>query len=74
MAQRQLIYMRGEQPYLLIVDDFQTADEAINEYTWLLHTDTSNVIKAFPSEPRAQITRAMRGASCDVTFLWPKIG
>lgn len=72
LAQRQLLYVRGEQPYLLIVDDIATEDAAVNEYTWLLHTDTSNNITVLPEELGAQIVGSKRGALCDVQFLWPQ--
>ena len=72
IAERQLLYVRGEQPYLLIVDNIQTEDEAVNEYTWLLHTDNGNAFQVFPKELRARIVGSKRGALCDVNFLWPK--
>ncbi|MBB4079239.1 hypothetical protein GGR28_001859 [Lewinella aquimaris] len=71
-AQRQLLYVPGEQPYLLIVDDLQTEDKSVNEYTWLLHTDTSNTLEILPEKPGARIVGARRGALCDVDVLWPK--
>jgi len=38
----------------LIVDNIQTEDEAVNEYTWLLNTDTGNATKVFPKENECQ--------------------
>jgi hypothetical protein len=72
VAQRQLLYVRGKQPYLFIVDDFQTEDNKVNEYTWLLHTDTANTIMTFPKKNAAQIMGSNRGAICDINFLWPQ--
>jgi len=71
-VQRQLLYVRGKQPYLLIVDDFLTEDNKVNEYTWLLHTDTANTIMTFPKKNAAQIMGSKRGAICDINFLWPQ--
>lgn len=72
LAQRQLLYVRGQQPYLLIVDDFSTKNDSINTYTWLLHTDERNSFTVFPAENTATIVGHKKGGLCDVKLLWPQ--
>lgn len=74
LAQRQLLYVRGKQPYLVIVDDYETENEAADTYTWLLHTDQKNSFSVFPKENKATIIGSKNGGLCDITFLWPQKG
>lgn len=67
--QRQLLFGRAVQPYLLVVDDMQCEDEAEAKYSWLLHTDRENAISISKDGKKATLTGKNRGALCDVLFL-----
>lgn len=67
--QRQILFGRAEQPYLLMVDDLQCEDDQAASYTWLLHTDRHNQISISNDRKKAVITGAKRNGVCDVLFL-----
>ncbi|MEA2069255.1 MAG: heparinase II/III family protein, partial [Verrucomicrobiota bacterium] len=67
--QRQVLFGRAEQPYVLIVDDLQCENDRAARYTWLLHTDKENKISVPKEGNRAVITGKKCGGLCDVIFL-----
>lgn len=73
-ALRHLLFVGGERPYLVIVDDIEKRGGAKAEFAWLLHTDRKNEIEVDSSAKAATIRGARRGALCRVQFLWPPEG
>lgn len=69
-ATRQLLFGRGPQPYLLIVDDIQR-DYGAHDFSWLLHSGVGNQIIIDSDSNQARIIGKERGAVCYVKFLWP---
>ena len=67
--QRQILFGRAKQPYLLIVDDLQCEDDHEAAYTWLLHTDRNNQVSVSKDRKKVEITGACRGSICDVMVL-----
>jgi len=67
--QRQLLFGRADQPYLLIVDDVQCETDTETDYTWLLHTNKKNKISVLKDKNKAVITGKNHGSVCDVIFL-----
>jgi len=72
-ARRHLLFGRGPQPYLLIVDNFQK-DEHEHEFTWLMHSAEGNRVELDPQNGRARVVGGQNNAVCEVRFLAPSEG
>ena len=72
-ARRQLMLVRGAQPYVLIVDDIRK-DQNQHTYSWLLHSAEGNRLEGDPDSNSARIIGAARGATCHIRFLRPESG
>lgn len=66
-AERQLLFGRVSQPYLLIVDDIQK-DSKEHVYSWLLHSAPGNRIQIDEDLEQAMITGVNNRAVCLVQF------
>ena len=74
-AVRQVLYVRGEQPYVIITDDFEVDDSSQHLFEWRLHTDNANNLVVNDTSKGAHIegSNAIAGAynKCVIKCLSP---
>ena len=71
-AIRQLLYVRGSQPYLVITDDFEINENAVKSFQWRLTTDFTNNLVVDEFVRTSHILGAAAGAKCEIKCLWPQ--
>ena len=71
-AIRQLLYVRGNQSYLIITDDFEINETAVKNFQWRLTTDYSNDLVVDEFVRTSYIEGASTGGRCDIKCLWPQ--
>lgn len=69
-ARRNLLYVKGKIPYLVIFDDIQTENDKENEYAFMMHTTTKNRIEIMDNT--VLITGSNTGATCRLCWLNPE--
>lgn len=72
-AIRQFLYVSGNQPYVIITDDFELSETAVKNFQWRLTTDYSNSLIVDEFVRTAHIVGASNGAKLDIKFLSPQI-
>lgn len=68
-ARRNILYVKGDIPYLVIFDDIQTENDKSNDYAFMAHTGLDNELQIGDNE--IVITGSRTGATCRLKFVNP---